>query len=168
MTGKQGDIEFEVAAGKQGEFEKQRDAMVASESASSAVSVAQWAVAISLALIVLGGVVYDVSGRKSITAATPSFVGALLMVLVVPITLVKGEPGLVTSVFSHVSVMVSIAACLLGLALGIFALKKGLPTTTVVDTLGMAIGCGAHVYMSINHFLKMGRLKTSLGMKKVA
>jgi uncharacterized membrane protein len=107
-------------------------------------------IAIGLALVALGLGFYFGTGRASMTALIPAFVG--LPVFILGCVACCGGEG-ARKHAAHFAVMITLIGALGGLVMGLLRMGKEGKETVVAATLSMAGICIVHVIFSIRSFI---------------
>lgn len=139
------------------------EAAVTAAAQKGASSVGKLGMALGAGLIVQGLVFYRITGGRSLTAAIPTAFGVPLMLsswYMRANAFTKDTKSI--AFVAHIAVVVSLIGALSGVGMGISGVIKGKATTTIADCLLMGAVSGLHVIASVNHFMKMAKLKRAV------
>ena len=132
-----------------------------------AYNVGKLGTALGVLLVVQGLIFYILTGRRSLTAAIPSFVGGPLSITSF-FMMQKASNAKIVAISAHISVIFSLVGFLGGSGMGIVGfLKENKPSTTVADCLIMAALTLVHVVASVQHFIKIAGLKRKAKAQKM-
>ena len=117
-------------------------------------------IGIGVLLILLGVGFYFGTGRASVTALIPAFVG--LPVAVLGAIALKGTTKVVM-ITMHIAVVLTLLGALAGLGRGIMSLAKAGLSAPVVAQLIMGALCTLHVVLSVRSFIAARKARSAAG-----
>mmetsp|Transcript_792 Transcript_792/g.1320 ORF Transcript_792/g.1320 Transcript_792/m.1320 type:complete len:146 (+) Transcript_792:36-473(+) len=140
--------------------------IVEEESRKGALHLGKLGSILGVLLALQGGAFYLYTGARSMTAAIPTAFGIPLLISSLLMMKYAQSSTKMVSITAHTAVMCSLLGAIGGSAMGVVGIVKGKPLTTIVDCLLLGVLCIFHVVASVQHFIKISKLKKAARMSK--